>query len=38
MAEPAAIIDAFWQKLAEQGWFGILYSEERAAAGSASST
>ena len=28
MAEPAAMTDAFWQKLAEQGWFGILYPEE----------
>ena len=27
MAEPAAMTDAFWQKLAEQGWFGILYPE-----------
>jgi alkylation response protein AidB-like acyl-CoA dehydrogenase len=27
MAEPSAITDAFWQKLAEQGWFGILYPE-----------
>jgi alkylation response protein AidB-like acyl-CoA dehydrogenase len=28
MAEPAAITDDFWRKLAEQGWFGILYPEE----------
>jgi alkylation response protein AidB-like acyl-CoA dehydrogenase len=28
MAEPAAVTDVFWQKLAEQGWFGILYPEE----------
>jgi alkylation response protein AidB-like acyl-CoA dehydrogenase len=28
MAEPAAVTDDFWQKLAEQGWFGILYPEE----------
>ena len=28
MAEPAAMTDDFWQKLAEQGWFGILYPEE----------
>src|SRR5215469_5111400 len=28
MAEPAAMTEAFWQKLAEQGWFGILYPEE----------
>jgi alkylation response protein AidB-like acyl-CoA dehydrogenase len=27
MAEPGAMTDAFWQKLAEQGWFGILYPE-----------
>ena len=27
MAEPAAMTDAFWRKLAEQGWFGILYPE-----------
>jgi alkylation response protein AidB-like acyl-CoA dehydrogenase len=27
MAEPAAISEDFWQKLAEQGWFGILYPE-----------
>jgi alkylation response protein AidB-like acyl-CoA dehydrogenase len=28
MAEPAAITGDFWRKLAEQGWFGILYPEE----------
>ena len=28
MAEPAAMTEDFWQKLAEQGWFGILYPEE----------
>ena len=33
MAEPAAMTDAFWQKLAEQGWFGILYSEEAGGSG-----
>jgi alkylation response protein AidB-like acyl-CoA dehydrogenase len=27
MAEPAAVTDEFWQKLAEQGWLGIMYSE-----------
>ena len=27
MAEPAAVTDEFWQKLAEQGWLGIVYSE-----------
>ena len=25
MAEPAAVTDEFWQKLAEQGWLGIVY-------------
>ena len=33
MAEPAAMTDAFWQKLAEQGWFGILYPEEAGGSG-----
>ncbi len=28
MAEPAAMTENFWQKLAEQGWFGILYPDE----------
>jgi alkylation response protein AidB-like acyl-CoA dehydrogenase len=28
MAEPAAVTDAFWRKLSDQGWFGILYPEE----------
>jgi alkylation response protein AidB-like acyl-CoA dehydrogenase len=28
MAERAAMTEDFWQKLAEQGWFGILYPEE----------
>src|ERR1700757_5259683 len=28
MVEPAAMTNDFWQKLAEQGWFGILYPEE----------
>src|SRR5271167_3861470 len=27
MAEPAAVTDEFWQKLAEQGWLGIVYPE-----------
>ncbi len=27
MAEPAAVTDEFWRKLAEQGWLGIVYSE-----------
>ena len=33
MAEPAAITEDFWQKLAEQGWFGILYPEEAGGSG-----
>ena len=33
MAEPAAITQDFWQKLAEQGWFGILYPEEAGGSG-----
>jgi alkylation response protein AidB-like acyl-CoA dehydrogenase len=33
MAEPAAMTEAFWQKLAEQGWFGILYPEELGGSG-----
>jgi alkylation response protein AidB-like acyl-CoA dehydrogenase len=33
MAEPSAITDAFWQKLAEQGWFGILYPESLGGSG-----
>jgi alkylation response protein AidB-like acyl-CoA dehydrogenase len=33
MAEPAAMTDVFWQKLAEQGWFGILYPEEAGGSG-----
>src|SRR5438309_7242130 len=28
MAEPAAVTEAFWQELANQGWLGILYPEE----------
>jgi alkylation response protein AidB-like acyl-CoA dehydrogenase len=27
MAEPAAVTDEFWRKLAEQGWLGIVYPE-----------
>jgi alkylation response protein AidB-like acyl-CoA dehydrogenase len=27
LAEPAAVTDAFWQKLAAQGWLGIVYPE-----------
>jgi alkylation response protein AidB-like acyl-CoA dehydrogenase len=33
MAEPAAMTDVFWQKLADQGWFGILYPEEAGGSG-----
>jgi alkylation response protein AidB-like acyl-CoA dehydrogenase len=33
MAEPAAITEDFWQKLAEQGWFGILYPDEAGGSG-----
>jgi alkylation response protein AidB-like acyl-CoA dehydrogenase len=33
MAEPAAVTDEFWQKLAEQGWLGILYPEEEGGSG-----
>ena len=33
MAEPAAITGAFWQKLAEQGWLGIVYPEEQGGSG-----
>ena len=27
MAEPAAVTDEFWKKLADQGWLGIVYPE-----------
>jgi alkylation response protein AidB-like acyl-CoA dehydrogenase len=33
MAEPAAVTDAFWQKLAEQGWLGIVYPEDAGGSG-----
>jgi alkylation response protein AidB-like acyl-CoA dehydrogenase len=33
MAEPAAVTDQFWQKLAEQGWLGIVYPEEEGGSG-----
>ncbi len=33
MAEPTAMTEGFWQKLAEQGWFGILYPEEAGGSG-----
>jgi alkylation response protein AidB-like acyl-CoA dehydrogenase len=33
MAEPAGVTDAFWTKLAEQGWLGLIYPEEYGGAG-----
>src|SRR6266851_9543351 len=33
MAETAAVTDEFWQKLAEQGWLGIVYPEEEGGSG-----
>ena len=33
MAEPAAVTEAFWQELANQGWLGILYPEEAGGSG-----
>jgi alkylation response protein AidB-like acyl-CoA dehydrogenase len=33
MAEPAATTEEFWQKLAEQGWLGILCPEEAGGSG-----
>jgi alkylation response protein AidB-like acyl-CoA dehydrogenase len=33
MAEPAAVTDEFWQKLADQGWLGIVYPEEEGGSG-----
>jgi alkylation response protein AidB-like acyl-CoA dehydrogenase len=33
MAEPTAMTDEFWQKLAAQGWLGIVYSEEEGGSG-----
>src|SRR6266851_3586165 len=33
MAEPAAVTDEFWQKLANQGWLGIVYPEEEGGSG-----
>jgi alkylation response protein AidB-like acyl-CoA dehydrogenase len=35
MAEPAAVTDEFWQKLAKQGWLGIVYPEDDGGSGSA---
>ena len=31
--EPAAVTDEFWEKLAEQGWLGIVYPEEDGGSG-----
>ena len=33
MAAPAAVTDEFWQKLAEQGWLGIVYPEDHGGSG-----
>ncbi|MBV8507969.1 MAG: acyl-CoA/acyl-ACP dehydrogenase [Alphaproteobacteria bacterium] len=33
MAESAAVTDEFWRKLADQGWFGIIYPEEESGLG-----
>jgi alkylation response protein AidB-like acyl-CoA dehydrogenase len=33
MAEPAAVTDEFWRKLAEQGWLGIIYPEQEGGSG-----
>jgi alkylation response protein AidB-like acyl-CoA dehydrogenase len=33
MAEPAGVTDAFWAKLAEQGWLGLVYPEPYGGAG-----
>ncbi len=33
MAEPEAVTDVFWQKLADQGWLGIIYPEEAGGSG-----
>jgi alkylation response protein AidB-like acyl-CoA dehydrogenase len=33
MAERAAVTDEFWQKLAEQGWLGIVYPEAEGGSG-----
>jgi alkylation response protein AidB-like acyl-CoA dehydrogenase len=33
MAETAAVTDEFWQKLAKQGWLGIVYPEEEGGSG-----
>src|SRR5215469_923409 len=33
MAEPAEVTDEFWQKLADQGWLGIIYPEKEGGSG-----
>src|ERR1700686_2448831 len=33
MATEAAVTDEFWQKLAEQGWLGIVYPEDNGGSG-----
>ena len=33
MAEPAAVTDEFWRKLAGHGWLGIIYPEEQGGSG-----
>jgi alkylation response protein AidB-like acyl-CoA dehydrogenase len=33
MAESAGVTDEFWRKLADQGWFGIVYPEEEGGSG-----
>jgi alkylation response protein AidB-like acyl-CoA dehydrogenase len=33
MAEPAAMTEGFWQKVADQGWLGILYPEATGGSG-----
>ena len=33
MAEPAAVTGEFWQKLADQGWLGIIYPEKQGGSG-----
>ena len=33
MAESAAVTDEFWQKLADQGWLGVVFSEEEGGSG-----
>jgi alkylation response protein AidB-like acyl-CoA dehydrogenase len=33
MEEPAGVTDDFWEKLAEQGWLGLVYPEEHGGSG-----